>query len=144
MIGIYQDNFVDYLKKNLGENIKVSSKNIIMPCPWCEYPSDKDHYHMYVSLEAPIFHCFHATCERGGNLRKLMRKIAGHDISDTFVDKVAAAEARKRAEVFEDKTMEKVNVKIPPLNKKRFSSYSTVQNPVKKPLAKAAGWGSTS
>ena len=122
MIGIYQDNFVDYLKKNLGENIKVSSKNIIMPCPWCEYPSDKDHYHMYVSLEAPIFHCFHATCERGGNLRKLMRKIAGHDISDTFVDKVAAAEARKRAEVFEDKTMEKVNVKIPPLNKRRFSN----------------------
>jgi len=122
MIGIYQDNFVDYLKDNLGGKIKISSKNIIMPCPWCEFQQDKDHYHMYVSLEAPIFHCFHASCERGGNLRKLMRKIAGHDISDTFVDKKAAEEARKRAEVFEDKTVQKVKVKVPPLNKRRFAN----------------------
>ena len=117
MIGIYQDSFVDYLKDNLGGKIKVSSKNIITPCPWCEYKKDKDHYHMYISIEAPIFHCFHASCERGGNIRKLVTKIAGHDISESFVDKKAVEEARKRADVFEDKSAQKIKVILPEYGK---------------------------
>lgn len=120
MIGIYQDSFVDYLKDNLGNHIKVSSKNIIVPCPWCEYNQQKDHYHMYISLEAPIFHCFHASCERGGNLRKLLKRIAGHDISDTFVDKRTLEEARKQAQIF--KEVGQTKIILPELNKRRFAN----------------------
>ncbi|GAG02610.1 unnamed protein product, partial [marine sediment metagenome] len=61
MIGIYQDSFKQFLEDNLGE-VKETSKNFIVPCPWCELDEDKDHYHMYISTEAPIFHCFHASC----------------------------------------------------------------------------------
>ena len=87
MIGIYQDEFVDYLKNKLGDHIKTSSKNIICPCPWCEYGEDKNHYHMYISIEIPIFHCFHANCEQSGSLKKFLSKLEGHDISDEFIDK---------------------------------------------------------
>ena len=82
MIGIYQDSFKKYLEDNLGE-FKLTSKNIITKCPWCEYGQDKDHYHLYISLEAPIFHCFHGGCEKGGVLSKFLRKVAGHEIHNT-------------------------------------------------------------
>jgi len=58
MIGVYKEEFVEFLKKNIGD-IKQTTKNIIMPCPWCEFNKNKDHYHLYISLELPIFHCFH-------------------------------------------------------------------------------------
>ena len=115
MIGIYQDSFKQFLIDNLGE-VKITSKNFIVPCPYCEYPKEKDHYHMYISIEAPIFHCFHAGCEQKGNLRKLLRKIQGHDISDAFVDKKALDQAKKRKQVFEDKEVEQHNLIIPKLN----------------------------
>lgn len=86
MIGIYEDSFMDFLKNSLGEEIKISSTNIICKCPWCEYGKVKDHYHCYISLEAPIFHCFHAGCEKSGNIRKFIKKINGVDNSDNFVD----------------------------------------------------------
>ena len=120
MIGIYQDSFKQYLEDNLGK-VKTSSKNFIVPCPWCEYQQDKDHYHLYIALEAPIFHCFHASCGMGGNLRKLLRKIAGHDISDVFVDKKTMEEARRKAEVFKDKDSSKIVIRTPTLNKNQFA-----------------------
>ena len=86
MIGIYQDSFKQYLEDNLGE-YKLTVRNIITKCPWCEFGQEKDHYHLYISLEAPICHCFHAGCEKGGKLSKFLSKVAGHDISDAFVDK---------------------------------------------------------
>ena len=58
MIGIYQDNFIDYLRERLGSEPKITAKNIIVPCPWCEYQEDKDHYHLYIGLDIPIFNCF--------------------------------------------------------------------------------------
>lgn len=119
MVGIYQDNFIDYLKDKLG-NVKVTSKNIITPCPWCEYGIDKDHYHMYISLEAPIFHCFHASCERGGNLRKFLKRLEGHDISETFVDKKQFQIMKKKREIFVDKEESKISVTIPELDKEQF------------------------
>jgi hypothetical protein len=119
MIGIYQDSFKQFLEDNLG-CVKITSKNFIVPCPWCEYPEDKDHYHMYISIEAPIFHCFHASCEQKGNLRKILRKIQGHDISDTFVDKKALDAARKKKHVFEDKEVEQYELIVPKIDPDKY------------------------
>lgn len=99
MIGIYQDDFKEYLKSSLG-HVKETSKNLIIPCPFCEYGKDKDHYHMYISTEAPIFHCFHAGCEKSGVLRNLIKKIEGKDISDQFIDKDKLEEFKSKREVF--------------------------------------------
>lgn len=104
MIGIYQDKFINYLKNSLNNHVKITSKNIITECPWCEYGKDKNHYHLYISLEAPIFHCFHATCEKGGSLRKLIKKIEGKDISNDFIDQEKLSEITNKREIFiEDK-----------------------------------------
>lgn len=119
MIGIYQDSFIDYLKDNLGY-VKITGKNIITKCVWCEYQKEKDHYHLYIALDAPIFHCFHAGCEQSGVLRKLLRKIEGHDISDKFIDKNKLDEFKKRREVFVDKDKQLRKIIIPDLKTYRF------------------------
>ena len=116
MIGIYQDSFKKYLEDNLGE-VKITSKNFIVPCPWCEYGKDKDHYHMYISLEAPIFHCFHGGCEEGGVLGKFLKKVAGHDSSDVFVDKAKAKELKSQ-KVFTEKTGTKI--RYPKIDQRAF------------------------
>jgi hypothetical protein len=118
MIGIYQDKFVDYLRDNLGDPIKITSKNIVVRCPWCEYGKEKDHYHMYISLEAPIFHCFHANCEQSGILGKLLRKIQGHDISSKFVDRKKISEISKKRVFVRDEDLK--NVIIPDLKEDVF------------------------
>jgi len=120
MIGIYQDSFGDYLKDKLGVEIKVTSKNIICPCPFCEYQKKKDHYHMYISLEAPIFHCFHASCEQSGTLRKFVKRLEGHDISETFVDKRRFEEISKKKDIFIDKEEGIIKFTVPKLNRQRF------------------------
>ena len=84
---IYQESFIQFLKERLGDPVSVKSKNIICKCPWCEYGKKKDHYHMYISTEAPIFHCFHAGCGQSGVISKLIKKIEGKDLSETFVIK---------------------------------------------------------
>lgn len=119
MIGIYQDSFLTYLKSHFGDIVKTTSKNVIIPCPWCEYGKQKDHYHMYISIEAPIFHCFHAECEAKGVLGKLLKKIEGKDISDVFVDKGILKDLKKRREVFSDKE-KGIQVIIPRLETKKF------------------------
>jgi hypothetical protein len=86
MESIYNESLISYLKDNLGSEPKITSKNIVIPCPYCEYnKSTKDHYHCYISLELPIFNCFH--CPEKGSLKKLLKKISGSDVSDKFVDK---------------------------------------------------------
>ena len=85
MIGIYQDSFIDYLRDYLGDPIKVTSKNIVCKCPWCEYEETKTHYHLYISTEAPIFHCFY--CHQKGSLSKFFKRIGGRDHSNSYVDK---------------------------------------------------------
>jgi len=119
MIGIYQDDFVDYLQEKLGP-VKTTSKNFIVPCPWCEYGKDKEHYHMYISLEAPIFHCFHATCEKSGTLRKMLSVLEGHDISDQFIDKEKLEEFKKQKTIFVDKDKSLKPLKLPVLNTRMF------------------------
>jgi len=119
MKGIYQDDFVDYLQEKLG-SVKETSKNFIVPCPWCEYGKDKEHYHMYISLEAPIFHCFHANCEKSGTLRKMLSVLEGHDISDQFIDKDKLAEFKKKKIIFEDKDTSLKPIRIPTLKTHMF------------------------
>jgi len=119
MIGIYQDSFIDYLKDHLGITPKITSKNIIISCPFCEFNQNKDHYHMYISLDAPIFHCFHAECEAKGVLGKLLRKIEGKDTSDIFIDKNILKELTKKREVFTDKEKH-IKIETPRLDPKRF------------------------
>ena len=120
MIGIYQDAFIDYLEDKLGSKPKVTSKNLIVPCCWCEYGKQKDHYHMYISLEAPIFHCFHANCEKSGTLRKMLSMLEGHDISDQFIDKDKLDEFKKQKTIFVDTNSSIVPIKMPELNANRF------------------------
>lgn len=83
---IYFDNLIEFLKHNLGEPVKVTSKNIICRCPWCEIETRKKHYHLSISLENPIFHCFYAGCNKSGTINKLITKIAGKDITEKYVD----------------------------------------------------------
>lgn len=120
MIGIYQDAFLDYLKRKLGDHVKATPKNIIIPCPWCEYNQEKDHYHMYISIETPIFHCFHANCEKSGILGKLIKVLEGHDISEKFVDKNILKESLKRKEIFVDQEIKQKNIYFPAINPSKF------------------------
>lgn len=87
MIGIYQDSFKNFLEENLGGPVKITSKNIICKCPWCDYGKKTSKDHLYISTELGIFHCFRASCEAKGHIRKLILKIAGVDNSDDFIDK---------------------------------------------------------
>ncbi len=87
-IGIYNEVFLDYLKKHLGEDsVIVKSKNIVCRCPWCELDDEtKKHYHLYISTETPIFHCFYAGCGVSGSIKKLTKKISGLSSINNFVD----------------------------------------------------------
>jgi hypothetical protein len=122
MIGIYKEEFIQYLKDNLGY-VKVSSKNIITRCPWCEYGKEKKHYHLYISLELPIFHCWQARCEESGFLSKLMSHIDGKDRTDHFVDKSLIKEsAHKKLDV--NPLKEKKALKVPEINTDQFKMKS--------------------
>jgi hypothetical protein len=120
MIGIYQDTFIDYLKRKLGDRIKITNKNIICPCPWCEFGKDKDHYHLYIGIDIPIFHCFHAGCEKKGSLKKLFSRIEGYDISETFVDKTKLAEIVKNKNIFKDKEASRLKIYTPAIDVSKF------------------------
>jgi hypothetical protein len=95
MIGIYKDSFINFLKENLGEPVKVKSKEIICRCPWCELGKNKTHYHLYISLTSPIFHCFHGECQTSGTIKKLILKLTGIDTSDKYVDREKIKEITK-------------------------------------------------
>lgn len=101
MVGIYDDKFIDYLKRNLGD-VKITTKNIVVPCIHCEFPKKKEHYHLHIGLTEPIYHCFHGSCEKSGTIKKLLKAIHGYDISDRFVDK-------KHFETLTQKKLEKVD-----------------------------------
>lgn len=121
MIGIYKEEFIQYLKDNLGY-VKVSSKNIVTKCPWCEYGKEKKHYHLYIALEVPIFHCWQARCEQSGFLSKLMSYIDGKDRTDQFVDKSLIKESAHKKLV--NPLKEKKALKIPEINTDQFKMKS--------------------
>ena len=59
MTGIYDDSFIEFLKKNL-EHVKIRGKSIVTACPWCEINKKRKHYHLYIYLDYPRFKCFFA------------------------------------------------------------------------------------
>jgi len=125
MIGIYQDSFKKYLEDNLGGEVKVTSKEIICKCPWCDVNRVTSKNHLNISKDAPIFHCFRASCEVSGRINKLIRKISGHDISDNFIDKEKIKENKsfnfdlKNEQIKKDIILPKVNSHLF-LNKKLY------------------------
>ena len=125
MIGIYQDSFIDFLKEYLGEPIKQTSKNLIVRCPWCEMNSNnKHHFHMYISLDSPIFHCFFSECHKTGLISKLVKKIKGTDTSKDFIDETKIKEIlSNRIEVSTEK-IETRDFNIPSLDEDKFKLKS--------------------
>jgi hypothetical protein len=117
MIGIYKEEFIQYLKDNLGY-VKVSSKNIITKCPWCEYGKEKKHYHLYIALDVPIFHCWQARCEQSGFLSKLMSYIDGKDRTDQFVDRSLIKEAAHKK--LTNPLKEKKPLRLPEVDSDQF------------------------
>ena len=130
-VGIYEDEFIEYLRDHLGDPIKTTPKNIVCRCPWCEAGQDKGHYHLWISIEAPIFHCFHAGCEQKGTITKLLRYISGAD-PDKFVNKeLVKANVKKRLE-FDRNVIRPTEIKTPPLNENIFQyKYRYIQQRLK-------------
>lgn len=119
MIGIYNDSFIQFLKDNLGEEtVKIKHNNITCRCPFCEFDEDKNHYHCYISLEIPIFHCFHSSCKKkSGFISELIKKINGTDISDKYIDSNLLNKKKLESKI------DKLNLKqldIPILNENKF------------------------
>jgi hypothetical protein len=125
MIGIYTDDFIKFLKDNLGENnVKITSHNIIISCPWCEVNDlNKKHYHLYISLQLPIFHCFRASCpKKSGNISTLVKKITGNDISEQFINSDLVVQSKKLNK--EKRILAPKEVYIPELNEDKFKLKS--------------------
>lgn len=123
MIGIYQDSFINYLKDFLGEPIKISSKNIVCRCPYCEYKQNKKHYHLYISLEAPMWHCFHNDCQKSGSIRKLCEKLEGIDSSEKFIDKEKIKEIQKH-DIKISVPKDRKEIYLPEINEDQFKLKS--------------------
>jgi len=124
MIGIYQDSFLNYLRDNLGVEPKITGKNIITSCPWCEYNTKKDHYHFYIALDAPIFHCFHAGCNKSGIISKLFEKISGNDTSEKYVDKNEISKLPQTVIKVSKYNHNQIELKFPEINEDKFKLKS--------------------
>jgi len=123
MIGIYQDSFIELIKNTLGDPVKVTHKQIICRCPWCEYNVEKDHYHLWISLEAPIFNCFHCPDEEGhkGIISKFIKKLHGTDVSDTYVDRSKIKEYVETKVKLGRQITKKINLSVPEINTNMFN-----------------------
>jgi len=119
LTGIYNDEFITFLEEYCGrDNIKIKTNNIIIPCVWCEYDENKSHYHLWISTEAPIFHCFKAGCPKSsGIVPQLVKKIKGVDISDKFVDKSLL---KKQKELKKAPNEKLKDIYIPEINEDKF------------------------
>lgn len=122
MIGIYHDGFMEHLKKNLGETVKTNPKNIICPCPWCDIDKpQRSKDHLWIALDAPIFHCFRGGCNKSGVISKLLFKISGNDTSNKFIDKNKIKEFKFKRSEFEKNVFKFKELIIPPLNESMFT-----------------------
>jgi len=118
MIGIFEDSFIKFLENNELGPIKIRSKNIVCRCPWCEFGTNKKHYHLNISIEAPIFHCLYAGCGASGTITKLFRKISNYDHSNNFVDMSRIQRVKKNNQSL--KESKKLKLNIPIINISKF------------------------
>ncbi len=127
MIGIYSDSLLELLKQTVGDPIKVTNKQIICRCPWCEYGTEKDHYHLWISLEAPVFNCFHCPDENPskGIVSKLITKLYGSDISDKYVDRQKIKDFVHTKVELGKTVNKKIQLSFPPLNESKYSHKAT-------------------
>lgn len=123
MIGIYENSFIDYLRDILGDPVKINNKNIITRCPWCEYKLVDKHYHLYISTEIPIFHCFHGGCNQSGTMSKLLKKLSGKDLSEKFINHKMLKEIKEK-EINIPVSNEKGKIILPDLKEDFFKIKS--------------------
>jgi len=119
MQGIYDDSFIDYLKVHL-KDVKITSRNIITKCPWCETGKDKHHYHLYISLEAPIFRCWHADCDQRGFITKLTNILDGTSNVDKYVDREKIKDNVKNKVKIDRDKFEDLKLDVPTINPSLF------------------------
>lgn len=124
MIGVYHDSFIDLLKTHLGEPIKITNKNIICRCPWCEInkSGSSDHFHLWISKDAPIFNCFHCgeTSQAKGPITKLIAKITGEEVIDKYVDKSKIVEMQSATISVNKQVIEKKKLTFPEIDEDVF------------------------
>ena len=122
MIGIYQDSFIEMLKKHLSEPIKITTKNIICRCPWCEMDKDTGHFHCWISKDAPIFNCFRCgeVSPAKGSIKKLIKKITGTDDAKEYVDKAKLEEMKHARITTEKQALQKRELTFPEITEEQF------------------------
>ena len=122
MIGIYEDKFLEDLKNLFGEDkVLIKSHNLVVPCPFCEYGEEKDHYHLYISLELPIFNCFHAGCKEGrGFIGKFIKRILGFDNTSHYIDSTNLKTLIKKTHILKDPTIQREFI-LPPIDVRKHS-----------------------
>ncbi len=119
-LGIYNSGFLDYLRDNLGEPVKHNIKDIVVNCPWCDVHKNSSKPHLWISKEAPIFHCFRAACERSGFISKLIKELSGSDTSDTFVNKERVKYFAKQKVEFEKNVFVPKNILLPEIKQGEY------------------------
>lgn len=91
---IYTEKFMSFLYDVFGpENVSIKTKDIVIPCPYCELNLKKSHYHGYIKKDEPIFHCFF--CEESGTVFRIIRDLTGKRHFDDLVDKTKLKEWKK-------------------------------------------------
>lgn len=117
MIGIYDDSFIELLNEYLNP-VQEKQRNIVCKCPFCEMNDhDKSHYHLWISTEVPMFHCFHSECNESGSISKLLKKLLGKDTSDKYVDK---SKIKVKKSVKLGRIHDIINVQIPKIDIEAF------------------------
>jgi len=119
-VGIYNDEFLDYLQVNLG-SVKTNPKNIIVPCPWCDVGTNTTKSHLWISIHDPIFHCFRGGCNQSGLIRKLTEKIEGNDTSNTYVNQDRVKHFKVEKIKFEKNVFKPKDIDLPELNESQFA-----------------------
>jgi hypothetical protein len=122
-IGIYNDEFLQYLEINLGP-IKTNPKNIIVPCPWCDVGTNTSKSHLWISMHDPIFHCFRGGCNQSGLIRKLTEKIEGTDTSGSYVNQERVKHFKVEKVKFEKNIYKPKDITIPILDEDKFKLKS--------------------
>ena len=118
---IYNDGFLEYLEVNLGGPVKTNPKNIICNCPWCDVGVVTSKPHLWISKEAPMFHCFRGSCQQSGSVKKLLKAIEGHDRSSKkFVNVEKIKQLAKTKIVFTKNAFQPKKIIVPELREEQF------------------------